>query len=463
MGQTNPSNQTMNMILQIGGVLAAIYYAIGVFLYVQKGISLFGSYPHAMLVTGLVILLISLIIGIYLLHRARQNMTVAPSSILLKKGFLIPFVILSILNIGFTFYLVGKKSANDLPVGLPPVEHPVGKTRIVLLLPLNEFLKPAYEDGIRQVIGFAEFLKDKPECTKGFEFALYDHSMKIEAAESIIKQELAEGTQYFVCTMSKVCLPLSKTFPSLVDSFCHDKTKKPKLICAVTSAPTVNITDGMIYRFYIRSQEEARVLAKLASEKGLNTTTCIAVEDDYGHGAVDEFKKKWKGQSFTEGIFVPPAATLTEIEYQIKQKIKTIPLTKRASIFICHYGAGIDNIITALNNTGIKATILATSTISIYDWQKPIKTILDKTEWYTCIPDYNSQLMTQNDVIKNFTTYALKRLVEAISNHDSLTDFDKSWQTARYPENLEISWDGLDAIIPMKAVYKTEVNHPPFE
>jgi hypothetical protein len=435
MNQQNNSNSgSIDTILKIGGVLSMVSNFILVMMYLFKGVSLFGSYPNLMLWIGIIVFIVTTTFGIYLLYLTKKNLNLGTHSPFLSRWFVFPFVILFILNCSFTSYQFGHRSSDP-----PSNDHRIGKTRIVLLLPLNESLKSAYEDGIRQLIGFAEFLKENPECTRHFEFALYDHSMDIKNAERIIKQELAEGTQYFVCTMSSVTLPLSQTFKSLVDSNRSDTTRLPKLICAVTSAPTVNITQGLIYRFYIRSQEEATQLANIGTEKRIATATFIAVDDDYGKGAVREFRSKWKGQPVYEGLYVGKTLSVDEIQSLVAKKIRTLSPAKRQAIFICHYGNGIDNIITALNRERIKATLLATSTISIYDWQKPIKGILDKTEWYTCIPTYTSYRTSQNDVIKNFTT---------------------NWRNAKYPDNLDISWDGLDAVIPMRAVYKTEVNQP---
>lgn len=398
--------------------------------------------------------LITLAIGIYLLVLAAKKIT-ADNSKLFKKSFIIPFSTIFVLIIGYTFFLLGNGKEKHTSI------KESNKKRIVLLLPLNESLKSAYEDGIRQVTGFAEFLKDNSECTRHFEFALYDHSMKFDInLENSIRQEMEEGTKFFICSMSSVALPLSQNFEKIVKS-SKIIGEKPILICAVASTPALTLKENLIYRFYIRSQEEGTQLASIANEQGINTATFIAVDDEYGKGAVKEFKTKWKGKMpVTDGILVSKLLTVEEIKNLITDKIKTIPAENRQAIFICHYGNGIDNVVTALDATGVKAILLATSTISIYDWQKPIKPILDKTEWFTCVPDYSSYKTEQKDVIKNFTTYTLHRLTEAILKTNDTATFDSNWKKVVYPDNLTVTWDGNDAVIPMKAVYKKEVNHP---
>ncbi len=256
--------------------------------------------------------------------------------------------------------------------------------------------------------------------------------------------------------MSKVNESLSQHFEEII-SHCKFSGHKPILICTVTSSPKINLEPNLIYRFYIRSQEEGKCLADLANNKKINSATYIVVNDPYGKGAVEEFKKNWNGK-FTEGIKVDFGTGVDEISQQIERQIKNIPASDRQAIFIAHYGNGIDNIVKALDREKIKGVILSTSTLSINDWQEPIKNILSTYDWYTCVPNYNSIDKNQDDVIKNFTTHTLKRLVQTINltKGNPGTTFDENWKKAEVYINLDISWDtNGDAIIPMKAVNKS--------
>lgn len=455
MSNVSSSNTTINKVLVIGGILAAIYYFIGVTIYASNGISFFGKSENAIIAFGIILFVLGTFFGFYIYYKIRGIIRVnAPIPAILKRGVVLPFFILMAVNIGYTTFLIGRATQKKNVIN-------GNKTRIVLFLPLNESLMSAYEDGIRQLTGFAEFLKENPESTRKFEFALYDHSMNYGVGlESTIRQEIEEGTKYFICTMSNVALPLSNDFDKIVNSAKYIG-KKPVLICAVASAPSLILKEDLVHRFYIRSQEEADELAKLAAQKNMNSATFIAVDDDYGKGAVSEFKKRWKGKAQIEdGLFLDKKLQLADIENLIKERISKIPPANRQAIFVCHYGNGIDNIITALDNAKVEATIFATSTISIFDWQRPIKNILDKIEWYTCIPDYKTYRTGQNDVIKNFTTYVLYRLTRTIEAMGDKSRFGETWRNSKYPDNLDISWDGVDAIIPMRGVYKTEVNNP---
>ncbi|MBK9271926.1 MAG: hypothetical protein IPM48_10025 [Saprospiraceae bacterium] len=444
------NNKTLNVILQIAGILGGLYYLIHVVSYISEGISLFGSNKNVVFGIGISILVLSIIFGFLVIRATRANLKEGINSFWLKKSFIIPFLVIAVLNSLFTAYLFGKKlSSAD--------ENIKTKTRIVIMLPLGDVIKPAYQDGMRQMYGYAEFLNDyNSRYTEDFEFVPVDHSMNYEIAKQIVEREVNNGTKYFICTMSKVNEELSQHFDEIV-SKCKYSGDHPILICTVTSSPKISLKPNSVYRFYVRSQEEGKCLANFATNKKINSATYIVVNDPYGKGADEEFKKNWNGK-FTEGIKVDFGTGVDEISSQIEKQLKSIPQTDRQAIFIAHYGNGIDNILKALSKEKISGVILATSTLSITDWQEPIQNILSTYEWYTCVPDYNSIDKNQDDVIKNFTTHTLKRLVQTINlkNGNPTSSFDENWKKAEVYTNLDITWDtNGDAIIPMKAVNKT--------
>ncbi|MDP1764105.1 MAG: ABC transporter substrate-binding protein [Sediminibacterium sp.] len=368
----------------------------------------------------------------------------------LKKWFLTIYKLLTLSAFGNLLFLIGG-------IYNPSKDCPQSKTRIIIMLPLGDVIKPAYQDGMRQMYGYAEFLNDyNTRYTEDFEFVPVDHSMNYDVAKQIIEAEVNRGTKYFICTMSKVNQELSLHFEEII-SRCHFIGEKPILICTVTSSPKIILKPNLIYRFYVRSQEEGKCLAELANNKKLNSATYIVVNDPYGKGAVEEFRKNWNGR-FTEGVKVDFGTGVDEISEQISNQFNSIPEGDRQVIFIAHYGNGIDNIIKALDRTHTKGVILATSTLSISDWQEPIKNILANYQWYTCVPKYLSVDKNQDDVIKNFTTHTLKRLVQTINlqKGNPTSTFDENWKKAEVYTNLDITWDtNGDAIVPMKAVDKT--------
>lgn len=331
------------------------------------------------------------------------------------------------------------------------------KQRIALLLPLNEENKSSYQDGIRQFLGFTELLKDNPDYTNDFEFVIYDHTMNIAAAENAIRKEMRRGTKYFVVTMSKIAKPISAKFESLIKEEGVE-TNKPILISAVASSPKVSIQKNLSYRFYIRSQEEGKELALAVSKnKNIKSVVAIAVEDDYGKGAIEEFKNNWKDGVFEKPIYIN--SETKEIDgYREAISNQVNEIDNSCAIFIAHYGNGIDNIIKVLNELNIKRPIFATSTLSIKAWRDPIKDLLDKQEWYTCIPKYLSSDENHKDIIKDFMKYALQKTITAATelNKKKYLSFDEAWSAMKIPENLDVRSDPTngDLIIEMTTIDK---------
>lgn len=437
MENTQSKNKILKIVGIIVGIMTAIYYTL------ENAKTLFellqgnAFKPELLAYIFLIILLISLI---YIYTKIKIN-EFKIFGLLFRKWFIIPIGILFVLISCFSVYV----SSMNIDSYSTNKSY---KKRIVLLFPLNEELSSAYQDGVRQLLGFTEFLKNNPEYSKNIEFRIYDHSMKEDNAERIIKEEMDEGTMYFFSTMSKVNVPLSQRFPEIVKSY-NFKGQKPILVCGVTSAPTVNLKENAVYRYYIRSQEEAQKLAAIGLEKNLKSATFIAVDDDYGRNAVDEFKKNWDGR-FTDGVYLESKLSDIEIKKLIQEKILVIPDKDRQAIFICHYGSGVDNSISSLYDLNISTTILATSTLSIKEWQKPIEDILKKFEWYTCVPDYQPYMSNQNDVIKNFTTFAIEKLVKSALD----SSFVQTWSKPVSPKNLNVGYIDGDLVVPMKVVYK---------
>lgn len=331
------------------------------------------------------------------------------------------------------------------------------KQRIALLLPLNEENKSSYQDGIRQLLGFTELLKDNPDYTSDFEFVIYDHDMNIAAAENAIRKEMRRGTKYFIVTMSKIAKPISAKFENLIKEEGVE-SNKPILISTVASSPKVTTQKSLCYRYYIRSQDESKELAlAVAKDKNIKSVVAIAVEDDYGRGAIEEFQNNWKDGVFAKPIYINSGTKDIEgyLETISNQKNE---IDNSCAIFIAHYGNGIDNIIRVLNQLNIKRPIYATSTLSVKQWRDPIKEILDKQDWYTCIPKYKSSDENHKDIIKDFMKYALQKTITAATelNKRKYSSFDEAWNAMLIPENLEVKSDPAngDLIIDMTTIDK---------
>ncbi len=265
------------------------------------------------------------------------------------------------------------------------------------------------------------------------------------AAEDIVIEELKKGTQYFICTMSSVALPLSAKFDTLVKSY-YNGSGNPLLISTVSSAPSItdNLKENSIYRFYIRSDEEGAELAKAVhSLNSYNTATAIYVKDNYGEGAVEKFKEEWEklGHIYNNGIYVgalwDEKPIYDKIEKQIMNRYNP---ENREVIFIAHYGGGLDKIINSIYKLNMRPLIVATSTLSIKSWQKPIREPLDSLNWITCVPllkDKENKLF-DGDVVKDFVYFTLDRLISILEKCEKTNkDFNTVWFELREPKKID--------------------------
>jgi hypothetical protein len=330
-------------------------------------------------------------------------------------------------------------------------------TRIALLFPIEETpSSAAYEDGERQALGLVHFLKKHPEATKRYHFIIINHGMDPQKARDAVIDELKLGTQYFLVTMSKIGEPLSAEFPQLVASF-SPKHLQPRLIVTVASSPEIRTVPGSVYRFYIRSQDEGAVLAE-AAHLALRSTTAssIAVDDEYGRGAVKSFETKWveRGHAMSTGTRLPPTANTDLIKQLIRDDfLARIPAEQRELVFLAHYGHALQAIVQALHEAGQPTCLAATSTMSIETWRRPVQSIL--TGWTSIIatPVSQTEASYDGDVVQDFVYFSLDRLLWVLQQQDQGPhSFDEAWRTAPQPERVKytIDADG-DATIELTA------------
>ncbi|MDP1728463.1 MAG: ABC transporter substrate-binding protein [Bacteroidota bacterium] len=436
----------------VGNGTSLITFITIFFSFLQSCFGLYQTYKLPYIDLSIVAICLAIITGVILFlkyKKLRKERNEKPISFKIIYVVYIVFALMSLINLGYALGNKSKASETNIQ----------RKIRIVMMLPFGEQIQ--YKDGMRQMYGYVEFLKSNNSAsTDDFEFVPIDHLMDYKTAKEIIIKEVNRGTKYFISTMSKVNEDLTANFEDIL-SQCKFMGQKPILICTVTSSPKLVLKPNLVYRFYIRSQEEGKQLAQFANGANFSTATYIVVNDQYGIGALEEFKKYWNG-TIAQGIRINYESDVDEIAESIEKNIKNnIPEAKRQVIFIAHYGNGIDNVFKALQKVKLQGIILATSTLSIRNWQEPIKNILLHYEWHTCVPDYKDiQIdMNNDDVIKNFITHTLKKLVQTINlgKKDTIS-FDERWKAAEVDLNLDINFEKGDAKIPIKVVDKTFFN-----
>jgi hypothetical protein len=370
------------------------------------------------------------------------------------KYFLVPFI--TICSFASGYFIKQAFLPDNQKNGLK-------KIRIVVMMPTDAKAKPVYQDGLRQLDGFAEYINNNVEKSAYYEFIPLSHNNDPKLAKDIIIREIKQGTNYFISTMSKVDVELAKDWLSILKDCGIDTNAKnyPKLICTVASSPKIKPVKDCVYRFYIRSNDECKSLVDFAKLQGFTRAICIVVADQYGNGALDEYKSNFQAGDFkniqlVKTIFLNNDLSYSEIRNEIKNETEKVNPTTRDAIFIAHYGSGIVNIFKALYELRINSVVFSSSTLSIPDWQEPIKNELHNMNWYTCFPAYNTPESaiydaSKNDVIKNFTTYTIAGLIFTLDKmrNDPKSSFHENWQGAFGDMDFRVGKEEEDYIIPL--------------
>jgi len=312
------------------------------------------------------------------------------------------------------------------------------KDKVILLLPTGKGVADSIkQDAERQLLGFFDYLSlHEPEDETFLEIVVRSHGMERAQAEQIVREEMKRGNRYFLVTMSTIAEPLAKKWKTLNNESCP--SKDCILIATVSSAPGIADNGTGVYRFYVRSEEEAAALATAALRKIRGKgVAVICVDDAYGHGAADKFKDTWErtGGRITSSVFLPPGISDENLDKEI-DRLSTMSPTEREGVFVANYGTGLSSTIRELDERGIHPLLLVTSTFSIKEWRAPVEPILAKFDWISLQPIYRKP--GYHDVVRDFTFFSLMHLQETIFiAGKEAKSFDMAWRQAKFPPHLD--------------------------
>jgi len=329
-------------------------------------------------------------------------------------------------------------------IGYSMKHHNESKIRIAVLLPLdrNKHDSPPYQDGKRQAYGYIDLIEKYPDLLDEFEIIFKNHGMNTDKAIEIVTSELKLGTNYFISTMSQVSERLSANFQSLVIEHKKNKIDNPKLIITVTSSNKIILKKDLIYRFYIRSEEESKLLSNYYIDNILSDRiVAITVDDNYGNRAKEIFCSEMH-RPFD--LFIP-----LQIDWNFEKIKNEISLrlgnnrVKNQTFFIVHYGNGLDNIITSLYELNQSGILLLSHPITVKEWNYPIIDILEKFQWITCfVESKNGGIYNSDDIIRDFTFFSLERLIHTIkSSQNTGSTFDECWKALDEPKDIAYNID----------------------
>ncbi len=362
-----------------------------------------------------------------------------------RHDFLIPFIFISVTSFTILSFLAYNGVINEFANKIEIIEtnHKDEKPRILLLLGLsntNNFQEtPTLQNtlldyGASEIQGLSFYRRYSKEHGNNYHFQIVDHGQKYSSKmENTIKEALKDGVRYFICTTSSISVPLSRKFEQLIAE-TNASDNNPILICTNSGSPEVETKANFVYRFYPRSEDEAIVLAEKGNQMHFEKIVYIAINDEYGKGAVSSFEKEWRknGHILSDGIYLDPALS----EENILNKIKNSNLLKQEpdAIFIANSGSSLQSTIRAISDFPDDIAILGTTGLSVKFTQAPIKHILNKKQWYTCVPDSKSKDdIISFDLNTSFLYMSIDKLTNAIESvkqnpettiHDELTRQD---------------------------------------
>jgi len=181
----------------------------------------------------------------------------------------------------------------------------------------------------------------------------------------------------FIITMSGAALPIKERFIEWRNTL--PKRERPVLVATVASATGIVDRENGIFRHYIRSRDEAGVIATYVESHSATDVFLFYVNDSYGAKAKDVLRKRL-GSKLNDPT--PANAALSKKDQQdIDEQVATIIgqySGSNAVVVIVGYGAMIRTIIETLRDTELKlgsrelrfdGTILVASTFTEEKWR----------------------------------------------------------------------------------------------
>jgi len=352
---------------------------------------------------------------------------------MVRHRFMIMYIPIVIISLLISSYYIFDQSVNK-------VEFYKGQqhTRIVLLFPLRNELGVKFEDTDEISLGLGTFLTRLPEYGNAYHLTLFDHKNKFNLAlEKEVVAKINEGTRYFVCAYSDVCTSLANRFDALLEQATYDT--RPILITTLSSSMELPLEKNKFYRFFVRNQEEARILALNAYTKGIRKATFIATQDAYGYDAAREFTEAWKdlGGKLLEGVYIDPDLS----DKVVANKIRNSPLMtlKGAAVFVAHY----QNI-----NQSLQLLDIGTHYLLSANYQQNVIAQLAENiphkQLIFALPSYKAVDKKLKNTAAAFVYMTLSKLVHAdIQMQEDKTTFHTAWHQADYPAFLEFRTAGV--------------------
>jgi hypothetical protein len=222
----------------------------------------------------------------------------------------------------------------------------------------------------RQWQGFSKAFEDNTvdkNDWKTHRFAYPTKGKELEDIETKIEEWYEDGVRIFIITMSGAVISVKEKFKSFAAK--QDEGDRPILVATVASAPKLVSPDDGVFRHYVRSRDEADVLATFIETLENPFLGVFFVDDDYGDGAVETLDERLD-DFFARGIRLQSQEEDIEksvVEF-LSQANNAHPRSESVAVIV-GYGPMINSIIMELQRNAFEGQILAVSTFTEAAWR----------------------------------------------------------------------------------------------
>jgi hypothetical protein len=260
---------------------------------------------------------------------------------------------------------------------------------------------------------------------------------KADAHADVLKEmrELYEkNVRIFIVTMSAIVTPLRYEFKKWRETIsCAGE--RPVLIATVTSAPNVADMNNGVLRFYIRSEDEAKELARYAWWKHQPTSVGVFhLADAYGTGGAETFATALRKLAGPTPKCCPISGDPENVSKFITNWIQNDGAGS-ACAYVVGYGDMLIRTIEQLDNQHFPGPILCVSTITHESWQPGRSNA--RVRLVTVVPE-RAQRETgypaeDKDVVRFFSKVAILKGLDCARFSQTTSDFIARWQTNTPP------------------------------
>lgn len=182
-----------------------------------------------------------------------------------------------------------------------------------------------------------------------------------------------EGVRIFVVTMSSVAQEVIPAFESWVDDELIPANDRPVLLVTVASAPKYAKADAGVYRYYIRSKDEAAILSAAIEARGIERLMVVFVKDSYGETARDLIRDRAVGLEAFEHREVAVSAGAPDVADAVRSLLDRVREQDRSAFLVIGYGSMVSDALLELQDAGYgldeEALILVVSTFTEEMWR----------------------------------------------------------------------------------------------